>query len=282
MNFLKKFGDRIKLLKATIMNNIVSRKPEDIASGMLVWFVFMLIVIFIQYAILNYQISSVRAEIENMQQHNIEIQDDLNTSINMLSNRISSNEADMYSNMDAMQNSIDRLYETTVETKLLEMQLEMNQVEKLKDIDLKEYYLEYMNLCEKYADWIDPPETIYDCCSSEEIYYLQRMVETETCGADFASRVHVADVALNRVNDEAWPNDIVSVITQPHQFAYVKTQISEDTILAVEYAYMFPDETFGALAFHSNAKTDTFSGYIFLFEDAVSHKFYGHQIRGEK
>ena len=64
-----------------------------------------------------------------------------------------------------------------VETIMLEMQLEMNEVEKITD--LQEYYLAYMEVVNKYSDFIEPVETIYDVYSEEEIYLLQRMVETE-------------------------------------------------------------------------------------------------------
>ena len=136
-----------------------------------------------------------------------------------------------------------------------------------------------INIVNKYSNWIDPPTSIYDALSDEEIMYLWRMVESETCGCSFEARVHVADVVFNRLEDEAWPNTIKEVITQSNQFCYTKTQISEETKLAVEYAYMFPDETQSALSFHSNKKTDTFGGYVFLFNDGY-HNFYGHQLRG--
>ena len=159
-----------------------------------------------------------------------------------------------------------------LETVLLEMQIEMNEVEKITD--LQEYYLAYMEVVNKYSDFIEPVETIYDVYSEEEIYLLQRMVETETCGADFESRTHVANVAFNRLADPRYPDTLKGVITASGQFAYVKKNISETTKLACEYAFMFPDNTDGAIAFHSGKWTSTFCGKQFIFSDRVGHHFY--------
>lgn len=170
---------------------------------------------------------------------------------------------------------ITTLKNAQLETVILEMQIEMNEVEKITD--LQEYYLAYMEVVNKYSDFIEPVETIYDVYSEEEIYLLQRMVETETCGADFESRTHVANVAFNRLADERYPNTLKGVITAPSQFAYVRKNISETTKLACEYAFLFPDNTDGALAFHSGKWTSTFCGKQFLFEDLCGHKFYGEK-----
>ena len=113
------------------------------------------------------------------------------------------------------------------------------------------------------------------------IYLLQRLVETETHGADFMSKVHVAEVVLNRIDNERWPNTLTEVVTQSNQFAYGRTTITESTERAVEYAFMFEDETGGALSFHSNAKTDTFGRYVFYMSDG-SHNFYGEKKESDE
>ena len=180
--------------------------------------------------------------------------------------------------MDTLYDDCDRqfteLYQAETETKLLEVQIEMAAVDKIEDP--MERFVAYKDVCEEYKDWVGMPITIYDYYSEDEINLLQRVVETETHGADFMSKVHVAEVVLNRVDNERWPNTITGVITQPNQFSYGHTKITESTKLAVEYAFMEEDDTQGALSFHSNEKTDTFGRYIFIFSDG-NHNFYGEK-----
>ena len=168
----------------------------------------------------------------------------------------------------------DELYEAETEAKLLEVQIEMNAVDQIEDP--MERYIAYMEVCENYKDWVGMPITIYDVYTEDEIYLLQRLVETETHGADFMSKVHVAEVVLNRIDNARWPDTMEGVITQANQFAYSRTNITESTKYAVEYAFMFEDETGGALSFHSNAKTDTFGRYVFYMSDG-NHNFYGEK-----
>lgn len=179
---------------------------------------------------------------------------------------------DLQAQIDEANRRIDKLQQAQVETKLLEMQIEMNEVEKIED--LQTYYLTYMDVVDKYSDYIAPPQTIYEAFSDQDIVYLWRMVETETGGADFESRTHVANVAFNRLNDPRYPDTLSGVITAPGQFAYVKTNVSETTKLACEYAYMFPDNTQGALTFHSGRFTKTFCGKQWVMSDNAIHHFY--------
>lgn len=142
--------------------------------------------------------------------------------------------------------------------------------------DKKEWFATYKTLLNEYSQWVDYPESIEDEYSSDEILLLQRAVETEAYDCDFESKVNVACVILNRVEDENFSNNLVEVITvtNPKQFAYGRTEITEDTKLAVEYAYMIEDTTDGALYFHSNPKTEYFNGAKFIFKDNAGHCFY--------
>ena len=221
--------------------------------------------------------SVVSAEVKNQEAHQYILGDtqDTKTEIEKVEERLDNLQAQI----DETNKRIDSIQNSQVETKLLEMQIEMNEVEKIED--LQTYYLTYMDVVDKYSDYIAPPQTIYEAFSDQDIVYLWRMVETETCGADFESRTHVANVAFNRLNDPRYPNTLTGVITASGQFAYVKTNISETTKLACEYAYMFPDNTQGALAFHSGRFTKTFCGKQYLFTDAVSHHFYSDTIPTE-
>lgn len=169
---------------------------------------------------------------------------------------------------------VEDIKDVTYDMKLFEFQTEMTAIDLIEDKE--KWFLEYMDLCERYSEYIGMPVTIYDVYTEEEIYLIQRMVETEAGGGDFLSKVHVADVVWNRMNNEKWPNTIDQIIVL-NQFAFGKRIISESTRLAVEYSFMFPDETNGALAFHSMEKSERFGNYYYIFSDSINHHFYGEK-----
>ncbi len=140
--------------------------------------------------------------------------------------------------------------------------------------DNKEWFLAYKDIVFEYEEWIDPPETIYDYFSDKEINLICCVVETETYQCDFDSKVNVANVVFNRLECGEFGETIEEVITSKNQFAYGRKNISEDTVLAVEYAFMMEDTTQGALFFHSNRKTNKFCGNDFIFQDEAGHNFY--------
>ena len=150
-------------------------------------------------------------------------------------------------------------------------------LEKQKELesitDNKEWFIAYKNLINEYSEWVDPPESIYDVYSDDEIYLMQRCIETETFEQDFNSKVNVASVILNRLNSEEFSNDVHKVIVKG-QFAFGRKKISEDTKLALEYAYMIGDTTEGALYFHSLAYKPRFNGADYIFTDEAGHHFY--------
>lgn len=147
-------------------------------------------------------------------------------------------------------------------------------IEPLKIYNLKEYYLLYKEIEKEYSGDFGRPLSIYDIYTEEDILYIQRCVETETYGCPFENKVNVANVILNRVSSDRFADTPKGVVTSPSQFAYFRTKISEDTVLAVEYAFMFEDTTDGALFFHSGKYSDTFSGAKYIFTDSSGHKFY--------
>lgn len=148
-------------------------------------------------------------------------------------------------------------------------------VEALQSIeDEQERFIAYKKLYDEYLEWADLPETIYDCYSEEEILLIQKVVETETFDCDFNSKANIALVVLNRVNSEEFGNTITEVVTAKNQFAYGRDNISESTVLAVEYAFLNYDKTHGALYFHSGKKTNTFNKKQYKFTDDAGHHFY--------
>ena len=177
----------------------------------------------------------------------------------------------------AIKNSISEP-ETSVASKYdiyaIKSQEVLDKQEELSSIeDNEEWFIAYKDLIEEYSEWVDPPETIYDYYTEDEVYLMQRCIETETFEADFDSKVNVASVILNRIESDEFANEVSEIIVKG-QFAFGRENISENTVLALEYAFMIGDTTDGALYFHSNPKTETFNGAEFIFTDTAGHHFY--------
>ena len=67
--------------------------------------------------------------------------------------------------------------------------------------DEEEWFIAYKNIQYKYAKWIDPPKTVFDAFSEDEVMLIMRTVETEVYDRDFMSKANVASVIFNRYND---------------------------------------------------------------------------------
>ena len=160
------------------------------------------------------------------------------------------------------------------EIAIQEMQEKMTEIESIEDN--KEWFLAYKDIVFEYAEWIDPPETIFDYYAEDEVRLICRVVETETYQCDFDSKVNVANVVLNRIESGEFGETVEEIITIEGQFVYWREIITEDTILAVMYAYEMEDTTYGALYFHSNEKTDDFCKADYIFTDLCGHHFYGY------
>jgi len=140
--------------------------------------------------------------------------------------------------------------------------------------DKKDWYLAYKGFLEDYPEY-DRGSTLYDRYNDDEIYLMERVIETETYGCDFEAKSHVASVILNRIEgDNNFSNDATTVCTSPNQFVYGRKQISEDTILALEYAAEIEDTAQGALYFNSMEPMDSWNGRERKFTDHVGHSFY--------
>lgn len=96
---------------------------------------------------------------------------------------------------------------------------------------------------------------------------LLRIVEAEAGGEDQEGKLLVANVVLNRVNSDLFPDSVVDVVMQREQgiaqFSptvdgrYQSVRISEDTVEAVERAIYGEDISQGALYFCAREKTDS-------------------------
>lgn len=98
-------------------------------------------------------------------------------------------------------------------------------------------------LADKAADTAEDKTTADKAAvelTAEEYDLLCRCVEAESGNQSLLGRQLVADVILNRVRDEDFPDTITEVITQKHQFSsytdggMAKAEISDTTIKAVE------------------------------------------------
>ena len=96
---------------------------------------------------------------------------------------------------------------------------------------------------------------------------LMRIVEAEAGGEDQDGKLLVANVVLNRVNSEVFPDSVVEVVMQKEQgiaqFSptvdgrYQSVKISTDTKEAVERALYGEDISQGALYFCAREKADS-------------------------
>lgn len=149
---------------------------------------------------------------------------------------------------------------------------ELQIIELIKEDDKLNWFKLYKEIFTIHN--VDAPETIYDYYNDEEINIMHRCIETETFGADFESKANVASVILNRIESTDYPNNPINVITAPNQFAYGRTNISDETILALEYAFMIEDTTNGCIAFRSDSKKENWGKWKYQFTDNVGHSFY--------
>lgn len=153
-----------------------------------------------------------------------------------------------------------------------EMFLEYEALSQIED--KKEWFLAYKVFIEKYPEY-DRPQSLYEKYTDEEIYIMQRVIETEVYGCDFEAKANVASVILNRIEgDNNFSDDPIVVCTSPGQFVYSRKQISEDTKLALEYAEEIEDTTNGALYFNSMEPMESWNGRERIFTDHVGHSFY--------
>lgn len=128
----------------------------------------------------------------------------------------------------------------------------------------------------------------YQLCE-EDYDILLRIVEAEAGGEDSEGKLLVANVVLNRVNHEEFPDTVSEVVTQHsdgvYQFSPVgsgsiwNVRVSEDTVSAVQRALEGEDISRGALYFaarkHANAQRMKWfdENLTFLFRHG-GHEFF--------
>lgn len=140
--------------------------------------------------------------------------------------------------------------------------------------DKKKWFIERKKLIKKYCDVYDPPESIYNFYSKEELDLLFRVVQAEIGDYTFEQKCNVVSVIINRINHNEFPDTMFEVLTAD-QFATIsngriyEVTVDKTTKLACEYVFEFGDTTGGALFFDSNGVLN----YRFLYNDGA-HNFY--------
>ena len=141
--------------------------------------------------------------------------------------------------------------------------------------DKEEWFKRYKEVIEKNSLVLDPPESIYDYFSDEELELFFRVVQAEVGDENtFEQKCNVAAVILNRIEHDRFDNEMFKILTSD-QFctirndSYKNVEVSESTILACEYVYEIEDPTDGCLFFDNNGTLK----YQFVFSDGA-HNFY--------
>lgn len=123
---------------------------------------------------------------------------------------------------------------------------------------------------------------------SEDLDILSRIVEAEAGNQDVEGRLLVANVVLNRVDSEKFPNSVKDVVFQEEkgvcQFSPVsngriwEVQVSEETDEAVERALEGEDISDGALYFVARKYAD--DGKVNWFDSNLTYLFEygGHEF----
>lgn len=124
--------------------------------------------------------------------------------------------------------------------------------------------------------------------SQKDLEVLLRIVEAEAGGEDEEGKLLVANVVLNRVASEEFPNTVTEVVFQQDngttQFSPVRNgrywavKISEETVSAVERALQGEDISRGALYFAARKYAD--SDNMRWFDEKLTYLFAhgGHEF----
>jgi len=109
--------------------------------------------------------------------------------------------------------------------------------------------------------------------TQDDLQSLLAVVELEARGEGFVGKQMVAEVVLNRVKDDRFPDTVKAVVEQRGQFSvvrrgYVNTNITDETRQAVQAALYEDDITKGALYFRTKAGRRRWSGkreYLYTY-----------------
>ena len=168
-----------------------------------------------------------------------------------------------------------------------EPDIQITDRERLQEISSGQRVVEY-GLLQDATDSIYMEEVLSNHGMTWDDYdTLTRIVEAEATGGDLKSKVLIANVVLNRVNDERFPDSIYDVVFQyaggSAQFSPVEdgriysVEITEDTIQAVDQALEGEDYSQGALFFMARQSSDSSSVEWFDSELKPLFSYGGHE-----
>ncbi len=138
---------------------------------------------------------------------------------------------------------------------------------------------------QRVVDYEVLEQTMQYQLSDKDYDALLRIVEAEAGGEDQNGKLLVANVVLNRVNSEVFPDTVWDVVMQREQgiaqFSptvdgrFQNVHVSDDTIAAVERALYGEDISQGALYFCARERAD--SDKLKWFDRKLTKLFsYGH------
>lgn len=161
------------------------------------------------------------------------------------------------------------------------MNADMKAIDHLKETNKYQWFKSYKQIVVNYADILDPPETIYDVFSEEELNLLFRVVHAEIGDEwTFEQKVNVASVIFNRIESECFGDSLTTVLI-PGQFSTISNGSyhntpSEKTIAACEYAYEIGNDADDELYFDSNGALAKYSKLEKTRFDGA-HNLYKHK-----
>lgn len=105
-----------------------------------------------------------------------------------------------------------------IDTAIEEKNQKMAEIESIED--KKEWFIAYKSIIEEYSYIIEPPETIYEYFTEEELDLLFHVVQAEIGDEcySFEQKANVASVVFNRLYHEKFP-DALSEILVYDQFS---------------------------------------------------------------
>lgn len=196
--------------------------------------------------------------------------------------------------MEVLEESLAEVKETqeeTTEQQILNSQLKEQYETRTQDgiqageQERQNSLKEKLMLNEKIVEENKKAEATVVPCSQEDYQILLRIVQAEAGICDDTGKVLVANVILNRVRDEEFPDTIKEVVYQKSQFSPVSNgtintcKVTQQTVDCVNRALMGEDYSQGALYFMNrrgarSGAADWFDGRLtFLFQHE-RHEFF--------
>ncbi len=127
-------------------------------------------------------------------------------------------------------------------------------------------------------------QAVYENQMSQDDYYtLLQIVEAEATGGDLMSKMIVAQVVLNRVQDSHFPDNIYDVVWQKAQFQptsdgrIYSCTVTDSTIEAVDRVLQGEDYSQGALFFIARDDADSDSASWFDSSLVKIFEYGGHE-----